>query len=88
MNRSRTFWLALVVYGATTLARVGPTLPGSGTGFTWVTVVAAAAVLLGGVAGLSRDQSVQIVEERVLYVYLVVGAALLATAAFLASLLT
>ena len=87
MNRSRLFWLALVVYGIATLGRVGPTLPGSSAVSTWVTALAAAAVLVGGVAGLARDRPVAVVEERVLFVYLVVGAALLSTAALVASLL-
>jgi hypothetical protein len=87
MNRSRLFWLALTTYGVATLVRLGPSLPGAGGLSTWVTVVAAAALLLAGVVGLARGRPVRAVEERALFAYLAAGAALLSVAALLASLL-
>jgi hypothetical protein len=39
-----------------------------------------------GLGGLLRDRTVAVAEERVVFVYLVVGAAVLSTAALAASL--
>jgi tartrate dehydratase beta subunit/fumarate hydratase class I family protein len=87
MDRSRTFLLGLTVYGVTTVARLGPALVSTTSPVTWLTVGLAALVLLVGLGGLLRDRTVAVAEERVLFVYLVGGAALLSTAALAASLL-
>jgi hypothetical protein len=86
MNRSRTFLLGLTVYGLATVARLGPALVSSSSPVTWLTVGLAALVLIVGLGGLLRDRTVAVAEERVVFVYLVVGAAVLSTAALAASL--
>jgi hypothetical protein len=88
MNRSRVFLLGLSVYGVATVARLAPELRTAGSSVTWLTVGLALLVLVVGVGGLLRDRTVTVAEERVLFVYLVAGAALLATAALVASLLS
>jgi hypothetical protein len=87
MDRSRTFLVGLTVYGIATVARLAPSLPGSGSPVTWLTAGLAALVLLVGIGGLRRDRTVAVAEDRVLFVYVVAGAAILSVAALLASLL-